>query len=265
MTRIDKESSSAEDFCNRVMEYLWQITEKCLTEIRRKIHDELRPTFITYIRDLQDHICSLSSHQHLKHELDSTINNALEELSGRLAKVEKWFNRQTAKFEDFQLEDHINMAINTIGNYTGVDYELKANLRNARHYLLAEYNPSMFDLLTILFNNMLQYSKPESIRHLNIDTAILPGNVQHLHFENALPDGTDENELNHIFENRLKSINSLQSEGGSGLIKALNIVKYDFGNPSNTFDIVAQDGKCLVDVKFNLDNMLVNQHISFTE
>ena len=265
MTRIDKESSSAEDFCNRVMEYLWQITEKCLTEIRRKIHDELRPTFITYIRDLQNHICSLSSHQHLKHELDSTINNALEELSGRLAKVEKWFNRQTAKFEDFQLEDHINMAINTIGNYTGVDYELKANLRNARHYLLAEYNPSMFDLLTILFNNMLQYSKPESIRHLNIDTAILPGNVQHLHFENALPDGTDENELNHIFENRLKSINSLQSEGGSGLIKALNIVKYDFGNPSNTFDIVAQDGKCLVDVKFNLDNMLVNQHISFTE
>ena len=87
------------------------------------------------------------------------------------------------------------MAINTIGNYTGVDYELKANLRNARQYLLAEYNPSMFDLLTILFNNMLQYSKPESIRHLNIDTAILPGNVQHLHFENALPDGTDENEL----------------------------------------------------------------------
>ena len=112
---------------------------------------------------------------------------------------------------------------------------------------------------------MLQYSKPESIRHLNIDTAILSGNVQHLHFENALPDGTDENKLNHIFENRLKSIKSLQSEGGSGLIKALNIVKYDFGNPSNTFDIVAQDGKCLVDVKFNLDNMLVNQHISFTE
>lgn len=265
MTRIDKESSSAEDFCNRTMEHLWQITERCLTEIRRKIHDELRPTFTTHIRNLQNKTNNLSSHQHLKHELDSTINNALEELSGRLTKVEKWFNRQTAKFEDFQLQDHINMAINTIGDYTGVSYELKANLGNARHYLLAEYNPSMFDLLTILFNNMLQYSKPESVRHLNLETAILPGNIQHLHFENALPDGTDEKELNRTFEARLKSIKSLQSEGGSGLIKALNIVKYDFGNPSNTFDIIAQDGKCLVDVKFNLDNMLVRQQVSLTE
>ena len=43
------------------------------------------------------------------------------------------------------------------------------------------------------------------------------------------------------------------------LVKAMTIVKYDFGNTNNTFTIQAIESKCVVDVLFNIKDMLVNE------
>jgi hypothetical protein len=79
----------------------------------------------------------------------------------------------------------------------------------------------------------------------------------HLHIENNLPEETDEDALNTDFQSRLSNEKLIQKEGGSGLAKAMNIVKYDFGNQDNTYTIKASGGKCVTDVYIHLANMVV--------
>ena len=76
---------------------------------------------------------------------------------------------------------------------------------------------------------------------------------------NDLQIGTLEEGLNHIFEEKMNDIAKLQQEGGSGLVKAMTIIKYDFGNTNNTFTIKAAEGKCIVELMFNIKDMLVNE------
>ena len=74
-----------------------------------------------------------------------------------------------------------------------------------------------------------------------------------------MPSDVNEDVLNHTFEEKMDDIERLQQEGGSGLVKAMTIVKYDFGNTQNTFSIIAKDGKCIVEILFNIKDMLVNE------
>ena len=81
--------------------------------------------------------------------------------------------------------------------------------------------------------------------------------VMHWHLENKLRQGEDENELNKLFQDRIGDENRIQKEGGSGLVKAMNIIRFDFGEPKNYYEIVASEGKCMVDVYINLTNMII--------
>lgn len=88
----------------------------------------------------------------------------------------------------------------------------------------------MFDLLTIFLCNMFKYSRVEIERPLLIDVLLEDDDLMHLHIENNLPEETDEEAMNRDFQNRLGNEKLIQREGGSGLAKAMNVVKYDFGN-----------------------------------
>ena len=74
---------------------------------------------------------------------------------------------------------------------------------------------------------------------------------------NEIQDNIHEDDLNHIFDEKMNDITKLQQEGGSGLVKAMTIVKYDFGNINNTFTIKAIDGKCIVDILFNIKEFCI--------
>ena len=76
-----------------------------------------------------------------------------------------------------------------------------------------------------------------------------------MHIENKLRVGVDEDEQNKIFQRLINEEAMIQKESGSGLAKAMNIIKYDFGNPDNTYTIVANEGKCVTDVFIRLINM----------
>lgn len=88
----------------------------------------------------------------------------------------------------------------------------------------------MFDLLAIFLSNMFKYSRVEIERPLLIDVLLEDDDLMHLHIENNLPEETDEEAMNRDFQNRLGNEKLIQREGGSGLAKAMNVVKYDFGN-----------------------------------
>jgi len=118
LMEIEAQSKDAKEFCRKVMSWLWEITESCLENVREKVQTELKPSYAQNITELENKIELLDSHATLQADLHTAINKAREELSTRLAKVEKWFYRQEAKPENFHLHDHISMALDTIQKYS---------------------------------------------------------------------------------------------------------------------------------------------------
>lgn len=258
LMEIEGDSKDAVEFCRKVMAWLWEITEKCLEHVREKVQTELKPSYTQNITELENKLEPLNSHATLQADLHTAINQAREELTTHLAKVEKWFYRQEAKLEDFHLTDHITMAFDTIKSYSpDVFVKLEGKAPNPGPLFKAQYSASMFDLLTIFFSNVFKYSRVERERPMLFDVIIEEDNMMHMHIENYLPVGEDEDDLNRNFLSRISNENLIQKEGGSGLAKAMNIIKYDFGNVHNHYTIVANGGKCLIDVFIHLTNMII--------
>lgn len=254
---LEDESANAQEFCQKVMEWLWQITEQCLETIRERVQNELRPSFTKNIDYLESCIERINTHDSLRADLLTAINNAREDLNSRLVKVEKWFYRQEAKMEDFKLSDHAKMAFDTTDKYaTDVNVNMDVSMPNPEPLFKAQYSASMFDLLLIFFSNIFKYSFEEFKRPVILSVSIKDGDMMHIHMENKLRAGVNEEEENRKFERLINEEAMIQKEHGSGLAKAMNIVKYDFGNPENTYTIVAREGKCYTDVFIHLTNMI---------
>ena len=257
--QIESKDSGVEDFCRQVMKYLWEITEQRLETIRGKVKNQLAPSMFALLTDFEASIQSLATVPELYKQLNSTINKAREELTAKLAKVEKWFYRQATKYDDFLLDNHMQMAMESAVKYVPELNEKGNDLSlNIKLHIRSEYSASMFDLFTIFFSNMLKYCKKEHAFTFGIIPTIKNKHILHLHLVNDLPNETDEDKLNQIFYERLQDKCRLQKEKGSGLVKAMNILQFEFGDQSNYFTIEARDGKCHTNIYFNLNEMLVD-------
>ena len=256
--QFEGETHNAEEFYRKVMGWLWEITEQCLVSVRERVQNQLKPSFNNNILQLERSLGQIHNHTTLQADLHTAINNAREELTTRIAKVENWFYRQEAKPEHFHISDHLNMALDTIQNYSP-DVHIKPDGKAPVPGPLfhSDYSASMFDLLTIFMSNVFKYSRNERERPLLFDVLLEEADIMHMHIVNNLPEETDEEAINRDFQTRLSNEKLIQKEGGSGLAKAMNIVKYDFGNQDNTYTIVARDGKCITDVYIHLTNMIV--------
>ncbi len=257
LMHLEAESANVQEFCQKVMEWLWQITEQCLETIRDRVQNELRPSFISNIDSLESCVERINTHDSLRADMLTAINNAREELNSRLVKVEKWFYRQEAKMEDFRLSDHAKMAFDTTDKYaTEVIVSMNVDIPPIEPQFKAQYSASMFDLLLIFFSNIFKYSFEEYKRPVIFQVTFEEGDIMHIHMENKLRASVNEEEENRKFSCLINEEAMIQKEHGSGLAKAMNIVKYDFGNPENTYTIVAREGKCYTDVFIHLTNMV---------
>ena len=251
-------AKDSQEFCHMVMEWLWEITEQCLDNIRDRVREQLKPSFTYNISMLEKGLEQITSHATFKADIHNAINKAREELTTRLVKVEKWFYRQETKPEDFILSDYAKMAFDTTSKYsTEVNVNMDVSIPSNMPLFKAQYSASMFDLLLIFFKNMFNYSFDEDERPTMFHVDMSDNQVMHWHLENKLRQGEDENELNKLFQDRIGDENRIQKEGGSGLVKAMNIIRFDFGEPKNYYEIVASEGKCMVDVYINLTNMII--------
>jgi len=257
LVEIETRTADADGFCREVFKYLWEITERNLEAIRGKVRDELNKQMFSLLTELETSVSQLTSVPMLPRELRSNINKARENLTGKLAKVEKWFYRQETKYDDFLLDDHMQMAMDAAIKYMpdlrtdGCRLSLKTKL-----HIRSEYSAFIFDLFSIFFTNMLKYCKKNDEFSFGIDAEISTGKILHLRLVNDLPDGTDEETLNCTFTERMNDQNRLQKEKGSGLVKAANILKYELGNMNNHYDIRAKDGKCITDIYISLNDIL---------
>lgn len=233
---IEYKTQDKESFCKGVMAYLWEITEKCLTVIRERICNELKPKIFEHLQDLELCFDTLSGHNTLREDLKTAVNNARAALTNKLTKVENWFHRQETKFENFDIENHIRMTMEQASRYyQDINFNMEVKIVSLPAQIRSEYSSSMFDLFFIFLTNMLKYSKNTKVRNFQINSQMINNDVIKISLINELKNGTKEDELNLIFEKKMNDITKLQQEGGSGLVKAMTIVKYDFGNTNVYF------------------------------
>lgn len=260
LMEIESKTHDRESFCKGVIAYLWEITEARLETTRARISKELKPGIFNHLQTLEQCFDSLSGHDTLSADLKTAINNARAALTNKLTKVENWFYRQETKFEDFDIESHIRMTMEQAARYyQDIPVRMDMNTVSLPTQIRSEYSSSMFDLFFIFLTNMLRYSKNTNPRIFQISSQMMDEDIIKISLINDLQDKIQEDSLNHIFEEKMNDVAKLQQEGGSGLVKAMTIVKYDFGNTNNTFTIRATEGKCVVEILFNIKDMLVNE------
>ena len=119
-----------------------------------------------------------------------------------------------------------------------------------------EYCIHISDVLRIFITNMMLHSKNENKREFEVEATVKDG-ILTIIFQNECTG--DEDELNQTFTKLLSSEDRLQKEGGSGLVKARKIVRYDLGCTDNEVSIIAKDGICRSVITINLENIKADE------
>lgn len=238
-----------EPFCYCLIRTLFEVTEARLQVIRRALHSDLVPKFHTLLDDLAQ-IADAFQNQNLQVDFRSAINYARSDIEQRLSKIERWFYIQDTKFEDFNFKDLVSVVWQiTKQMHPSTNCDVHYNSLPEDLMLAGSYRIHITDVLRIFFNNMICHSQKEPRRIFEIDFRVEDGKLL-LHFENKC-DGNPQ-ALNKKFETLLNSYERLQEEGGTGLVKARKIVKYDLGCSDNEVKAKVENGKCVADVTIDL-------------
>lgn len=249
-------SKDSQEFCLLVIKNLWEITERNLSKIRNYIKIELSEKFHVLFDELMGEIPKIHS-EHFQNDITKCINDVRASFSQKLLKIEGWFHIQESKFDDFNLQNLIKMAWDsTCKFYPKVNLECQFNIQGANLTIKAIYGIHFSDILRIFLTNMFKYSSNNLISnkiHAQIET-IIQDDVLIFTFENDIRQ--NENELNQKLKSLMDSQGRLQTEGGSGLVKAQKIVKYDLDDVDNFVKIEARNQKCIASVRINIKNLV---------
>jgi hypothetical protein len=255
--KIAWKSTNSQEFSQLVIKNLWEITERNLNNIRNHIKHELSEKFHSLFDELMAKVSTLKS-EHFHNEIIRCINDVRASFSQKLLKLEGWFHIQESKFEDFNLQNLINIVWESSRKiYPKVNLECQLNIQGANLIIKAVYGIHFSDILRIFLTNMFKYSSSNS--YSNIISSQIATTIQDdiliFSFENDIRQ--NEEELNQKFKSLMDSQGRLLTEGGSGLVKAQKIVQYDLDDTDNYVNIKAENQKCIATVRINLKNLVV--------
>lgn len=252
--RACKNTDDFESFCYAIIKYLWEVTNKSLKNIRNLVSLDLKKKFNTILDNLSSDTAGLGN-EVMQNDFSTAISNARTDVNLHLNKIERWFYLQDCKFEDFSFETHLRIVWNLIcDTHPSINCKLRCNKDLPTTLISGEYGIHLSDLLHIFFANMITHSKKEKTRQLVLDAKQID-NLLQLHFENNFEG--DEEYTNKKICQLLNSYDRLQKEGGSGLVKARKIVKYDLGDLNNEVVMVIENGICKADITINMDKLCV--------
>lgn len=255
--RMAYKSNDSQEFCQLIIRNLWEITERNLNDIRSYIKNDFAEKFHILFDNLINKV-SLIQSTHFKNDITRCINDVRATLGQKLLKIEGWFHIQESKFDDFNLQDLINISWESTRKfYPQKNLECQLNIQGANLIVKAIYGIHFSDILRILLTNMFKYSSsvPFSNKMNSQITTTIQDDIMMVSFENDIQQNEDE--LNERFKYLMDSQGRLQKEGGSGLVKAQKIVKYDLDDIENYVKISAKDQKCVAVVRINLKNLIV--------
>ena len=242
-------------FCFLLMEYMLQMANGSLVNIRKEINETLKSTFTSLVDTLsQDIMCF--SERHFFNDLNNAVNSARIDAVKKMAHVEKWFYLQDAKFEDFSLVKQIEAVWQiTSKMFPNIDVEMRVSPLEKEITIKSEYVIHISDMLTIFYNNMFCYSKIEP--HRRFDTILEQTEEDNVTITFINDISESEDVLNAKFKEMLKMDGRLQMEGKSGLVKVKKIIKAELGCEDNRLEIKAEKGKCIARVIINIKDICV--------
>ncbi|NDP22726.1 MAG: hypothetical protein GZ091_16850 [Paludibacter sp.] len=246
------QAKDSDEFSMLVIKNLWQITERNLQTIRFYIKNYLSDAFHKLLNELSTD-ANIPELAHIKDDFNKTISDIRTNTNQKLTRIEGWFYIQESKFDNFKLDELLKIVWDSTGKFYPKKPRIcNFELQGAEITINASYGIHFSDILRIFLTNMFKNSPASSDFKIstNIEDQILV-----LTFENFII--VNDNDLNKEFETIMEAPNKLLLEGGSGLIKAQKIVKYDLGDINNYVCIRAVEGKCIATIRINIENLTI--------
>lgn len=247
---IGIKAKNSDEFCQLIIKSLWKITERNLQNIRNYIRVELSESFHNLLNELVSKL-SVTNFEHIHNDFNIVISDARANINQKLLKIEGWFYIQESKFDDFKLDELMKIVWDSTHRfYPKFPHKCDFELHGAKISIKALYGIHFSDIFRIFLTNMFKNSSPNC--DFKIKTSI-EDSLLIITFENDI--NQNANLLNEKFKAFMASDGKLQLEGGSGLVKAQKIVKYDLGNIDNFVKISAENNKCVASIRINLQNL----------
>ncbi len=229
-----------EEFLDVVINYLWQITERNLGEIKRIIKEEIAQDYDNAFEELKNAVSKISNRAQLR-DLQQKIAEASTDMPNTLDKICYWFQRSTeSKHNDFDLQFAFNLGLQTI-----------KNMHPEKRFIAKEINPVESDkipgkflknfdgIFYNLFDNIYKKAKSSGSGNIEIRYELKYKDLKfYIYIENDYDCTTDIKDDEIRVEQAKKLIRSgeylqkVKGEGGTGIPKIVKIIAYDLkGEP----------------------------------
>ncbi len=247
-----RKSSDFESFSQNIINYLLEVTERSLSQIRLKIKTYLTSSCLSLLDDLEASVKS-SGNINFDTDFKSIINDSRTLITQKLLKIEGWFHFQDLKFEDYDFNQLTSLCWEiTTKMHPNINCEL--SISNPQELkLIGNTRIHISDLIRIFFSNMIKYSAKDHCRTFVMRTNLID-DLLHIVFINKISE--DPARLNEKISKLLQNSDRLQKENGSGLVKAQKIVKYDLNDTNNSISVSAEGNRCISKIVININGLM---------
>lgn len=253
------QSSTFEEFVDKVLDVLWQMTERNLHNIREVIRQEIAKDYDIAFEILKIDVSKIKNKANLR-ELTQKINEATIDMPNILDKICYWFNRSTeSKHNDFDLEFVFRMGLETIKNmHPEKEFVVKALEKTDSDKFPGRYLKSFESIFYNLFDNIYKKGMEENGKIvIGYKLKFKNGEVK-IYLENAFDcsKNIDEDKEKVEVAKRLieteKYLKRVKGEGGTGIPKIVKIIRYDLGyNPVVDFGYLEDENKFFMSIEFS--------------
>lgn len=226
-----------EQFIAVLFEYLWQQTEKCLTDVREHLNDQFKTSVTNAMTVLATVISKHKSEANIL-ELQNSVAQMRTEFLNDLNRVSEWFHRkQSPQFQPISLEAIAEVTVKVVRNCFP-DYADEPTISVPSGLMVkGVYLEAIVDILFICIQNAIGHCgfRPGSDPQIELLGTITDGDLV-LSVKNTIaPDAdvaTIAAKLETAMQNCNKPIRSssreqVRGEGGSGLFKIHRILTHD--------------------------------------
>jgi len=242
------QDDSKEEFCMKVMDWLWQMTDASLAQIRSYIAEQFSVKIANLFDDLKNEIDQDLPIGYAKRDLMKNIDVSSSTISGKIKKIENWFYVSGIKLENVDYEDLTRQTIKSV-EVSCPQYHVVPELffEGSTFDVKHSYVIHFADLIRNVVSNIIKHGveADDGLKHF-LCKFVEDGNLLLMHFENDIVSGSEET-LNAVINEKLQSHFYIK-EGGSGISKIKKIIMSDMRHNDNVLIMKALDGKCVVNI-----------------
>lgn len=241
-------------FSELMIRWLWEMTEISLVSVRNYIEHDFKTNIVSSLEALEEAVKQNVPEGYCKTEILLQLKNASEALLLKIDKVSKWFFVSHPKLEDTDFKIISHQIFNAVkaahaSRPTNAQLVIKGDTFKIKACFAMHYADIIRTVLINIFDHGVIDANGKYPMSLNID--IKETTIEML-FSN--PTDKDDELLNAIFEEKLKDVQSVFGEGGSGIAKVNKILKRDLACNDNYISMKAEKNICYTRIVIYLRN-----------